>query len=64
MIELSFTDILFIAWGGIATGLACHFYAKERAHHSFVNALIHKKELRDDFFEKMDEHIAEEEKRA
>jgi len=64
MIELSFTDVLFIVWGGIATGLACHFYAKERGHNMFVRSLIHNKELRDDFFVKMDEHIAEEERRA
>jgi len=64
MIELSFTDVLFIAWGGIATGLACHFYAKERGHNMFVQALIHKKELREDFFAKMDEHLAQEERRA
>ena len=61
MIELSITDVFFIAWGGIATGLACHYYAKERGHNMFVQTLIHRKELRDEFFAKIDEHIEEKE---
>jgi hypothetical protein len=54
MIELSLTDILFIAWGGIASALACHFYAKERAHNIFVQALIENQTLRGEFFHRVD----------
>lgn len=64
MIELSLTDVFFICWGGIATSLACHFYAKERAHGMFVHALIHSKKLRNEFFDKMDSFGEEREKEA
>lgn len=54
MIELSITDVMFICWGGIATGLAGHFYSKEKAHGVFVHALIKNPDLRKEFFDKMD----------
>jgi hypothetical protein len=54
MIELTLTDVLFICWGGISSALACHFYAKERAHNIFVQALIENQTLRGEFFHKID----------
>jgi hypothetical protein len=59
MIEISLIDALFICWSGIASALACHFYAKERFHNKFVCILIEDKELRAEFFTNMDIHRKE-----
>jgi len=54
MIELSFTEIILLAWAGIATGMALHYRQEDRNHRGFVTTLIENKGLRDEFFVKVD----------
>ena len=54
MIELSFTEIILLAWAGIATGMALHYREEDRNHRGFVTTLIENKNLRDEFFVKVD----------
>jgi hypothetical protein len=59
MIELSFIDVILLAWAGIATGMAVHYREEDRNHRSFVATLIESKGLRDEFFDKIDTHKEE-----
>lgn len=59
MIELSFTEIILLAWAGLATGMALHYREEDRNHKGFVDALIENKGLRDEFFVKVDSHKEE-----
>jgi len=54
MIELSFTEVILLAWAGIATGMALHYREEHRNHKGFVSALIENKGLREEFFVKVD----------
>jgi hypothetical protein len=54
MIELSFTEVILLAWAGIATGMALHYREEDRNHKGFVSALIENKGLREEFFVKVD----------
>lgn len=54
MIELSFTEVILLAWAGIATGMALHYREEDRNHKGFVFALIENKGLREEFFVKVD----------
>jgi hypothetical protein len=62
MIEFTVLDLVLLVWAGLATSLALHFFDKERSHKTFVTVLIENKSLREEFFNKIDEH--NEEKRA
>jgi len=57
MIEFSYTELILFVWAVVATGYAYMYREKEHNHGVFVSALIKNKELRDDFFDKMDEEI-------
>jgi len=59
MIEITFTEILLLAWAGIATGMALHYRDQERNHRGLVSTLIENKDLRAEFFNKVDTHIKE-----
>jgi len=54
MIELSFIEVILLAWAGIATGMALHYREEDRNHKGFVSALIENKGLREEFFVKVD----------
>ena len=54
MIELSFTEVILLAWAGIATGMALHYREEDRNHKGFVSALIENKGLREEVFVKVD----------
>ena len=54
MIELSFTEVILLAWAGIATGIALHYREEDKNHKGFVSALIENKGLREEFFVKVD----------
>ena len=53
MIELSFIEVILLAWAGIATGMALHYREEDRNHKGFVSALIEYKGLREEFFVKV-----------
>jgi len=59
MIELSFIDVILLAWAGIATGMAVHYREEDRNHRGFVATLIEHKGLRTEFFDKIDTHKEE-----
>jgi len=59
MIEFTLTEIVLLAWAGIATGLALHFYEQNRDTRRFVTTLIENKGLRNEFYDKIDKHIEE-----
>ena len=40
MIEFTLTEIILLAWAGIATGLALHYREEDRNHRRFVTTLI------------------------
>jgi len=56
MIEFSFTEMFLLCWAIFATGCAFYFYEREKGHNWFIKALIDNKEMRSDFFNKMDSH--------
>ena len=57
MIEFSIAELVLFVWAIIATGYALMYREKEHNQTVFVNALVSNKELRQDFFCKIDEHI-------
>ena len=59
MIEFTLTEIVLLAWAGIATGLALHFYEQNRDTRRFVTTLIENKGLRNEFYDKIDKDIEE-----
>ena len=59
MIEFTFAELFLFCWAILATGAAFYFRDKDRSHGMFVKVLIDNKEAREDFFQKMDEHIKE-----
>jgi hypothetical protein len=59
MIEISLIEILLLAWAGIATGMALHYREEDKNHRGFVATLIENKDLRAEFFNKVDTHIEE-----
>lgn len=59
MIEFSYTELILFVWAVVATGYAFMYREKEHNHGVFVSALIKNKELREDFFDKMDEELKE-----
>ena len=54
MIEFTLTEIVLLAWAGLATGMALHYRQEDRNHRGFVITLIEHKGLRDEFFDKID----------
>jgi hypothetical protein len=59
MIEFTLTEIVLLAWAGIATGVAMHYREQERNHKRFVCTLIENKDLREEFYSTVDNHIEE-----
>jgi len=59
MIEFTLTEIILLAWAGIATGLALHYREEDKNHRRFVTTLIEDKNLRREFYDKVDRHIEE-----
>ena len=59
MIEFTLTEIVLLAWAGIATGMALHYWEEDRNHRRFVTTLIENKGLREEFYSKIDKHIEE-----
>ena len=59
MIEFTYTELFLLCWAVLATGASFYFYERDRGHGWFVKALIENKELRADFFHKMDTHVEE-----
>ena len=59
MVEFTYTELILFVWAVVATGFAYMYREKEHNHGVFVSALIKNKDLREDFFDKMDEEIKE-----
>jgi len=59
MIEFTFTEIILLAWAGIATAMALHYREEDKNHRRFVCTLIDDKNLRREFYDKVDKHIEE-----
>jgi len=59
MIEFTVTEIILLAWAGIATAAALHYREEDRNHKRFVCTLIDDKNLRKEFYAKVDKYTEE-----